>query len=231
MNLADLAILYAAAGVVSGVLVHRASGNSRRSALVSAALAVPLWPLWLPVALAARDAARPTNGPAQSETEAALLEAYEAVRGTPLEALLPREAVDRIVQEVRRASERHAELDALIGGKGFDLSQARERLARLTRERAGPRALASARLQLENIERLVLLRDRDARALEELSELSRALRMQLVLARYAGSSAADAGDIVAEVWARVEVLTTAMDGPASNETFQHVEPQARALGG
>ena len=69
----------------------------------------------------------------------------------------------------------------------------------------------SARLHLANVERLEALRRRDELALEELGELVAALRTQLVLARYAGSTAEGAGDIVSEVWARVEVLGTTMD--------------------
>ena len=231
MNFADLAALYAAAGVVSGVLAHRATRHKGTPALVSAALAIPLWPLWLPVVLSSTDAGRSLAEGAQSETEAVLLEAHESVRGSPLEALMPKDAVERIVQEIRRATSRHAELSSLTQSESFGLEQARQRLATLTEERAGARTLASARLHLENVQRLVMLRDRDARALEELAELGRALRTQLVLARYAGSSAADASDIVAEVWARVEVLTTAIDDPVSlDEAFSHAD-QARALGG
>ena len=80
-------------------------------------------------------------------------------------------------------------------------------------ERAGKssRALATARLHLDNVRRLAGLRDRDARALEELAELVQALRTQLVLARFAGSSLEGASGIVSEVWARVESLDVAID--------------------
>jgi hypothetical protein len=40
-----------------------------------------------------------------------------------------------------------------------------------------------------------------------------ALRTQLVLAKFAGAAPSDASDIVAEVWARVEVLGTTLDAP------------------
>ena len=70
--------------------------------------------------------------------------------------------------------------------------------------------------------RLVALRDRDARALEELGELAHALRAQLAVARLAGSSAAEASDIVAEVWSRIEGLDAANEGfeasPAESAT-------------
>jgi len=48
------------------------------------------------------------------------------------------------------------------------------------------------------------------RALDELCELVQALRTQLVLARFAGSSVEGTGGIVSEVWARVEGLGAAL---------------------
>ena len=63
------------------------------------------------------------------------------------------------------------------------------------------------------MQRLQHLAARDRRALDELAELIGALRTQLVFARYSGSSPGEAGDIVTEVWARVEML-----GPSSDVT-------------
>ena len=213
MNLADLGILYFSAGAVSALVIHRRERARGRKALARALLAIPLWPLWLPVALAASDE-REARGETAGSTAAALLEGHEAVRGTPLEALLPRDAVERILDEVRRAGERREELRALLARPSFGLDSARSHLERLDRAGASARALASARLHLANVERLEALRRRDEVALEELGELVSALRTQLVLARYAGSASSGeerAGDIVSEVWARVEVLGTTMD--------------------
>jgi hypothetical protein len=84
-------------------------------------------------------------------------------------------------------------------------------VARLEQRGASPRTLASARLHLENVDRLLSLSARDRRALEELSELIAALRTQLVFARFSGSSPGEASDIVTEVWARVEMLGTSSD--------------------
>jgi hypothetical protein len=80
----------------------------------------------------------------------------------------------------------------------------KRRVLELERAAAGSRSLAPARLHLDNVNRLETLRHRDEQTLLELRELTTALRTQLFLARYAGSSAADASDIVTEVWARVE---------------------------
>jgi hypothetical protein len=211
VTLADLGILYASAGAVSAFVIHRRERARGRKAIARAVLAVALWPLWLPIALATADDARRCATQALGGTEAALLEGHEAVRGTPFEALLPGDAVARILGEVRRASERREELGALLARPSFGLDAVRARIERLERDRASPRSLASARVHLTNLERLDALRRRDELALEELGELVCALRTQLVLARYAGSAPEGAGDIVSEMWARVEVLGTTMD--------------------
>ena len=169
------------------------------------------------VAGAVRLASEPSatfNDSAATETEAALLEGHEAVRNTPLEPLLPRAAVDRLLRELRRATERYAELSQSARRKRASIARAaEERVTRLEQRAASPRTLASARLHLENVARLQSLAARDRRALEELSELIAALRTQLVFARYSGSSPGEASDIVTEVWARVEMLGTSSDGP------------------
>ncbi|HEY3255957.1 MAG TPA: hypothetical protein VGJ91_18490 [Polyangiaceae bacterium] len=213
MNLADLGVLYGMAGTVSGIVVYRGQPRRDLRALGAALLSAPLWPLWLPVLFASQRAERDLEHSGATETEAALLEGHEAVRNTPLEPLLPRAAVDRLLRELRRATERYAELSNLLSKKGFDRGAAEERVARLEQRAASPRTLASARLHLENVARLQSLAARDRRALEELSELIAALRTQLVFARYSGSSPGEASDIVTEVWARVEMLGTSSDGP------------------
>ncbi|WP_437565930.1 hypothetical protein [Sorangium sp. So ce542] len=227
MSLRDLSVLYLLAGLACAVAVYRASrdrGDARRRAALSAALCVPLWPIWAPVALTAgRGAAsdRPDGGAgtAAARVQGALREGVSACAGTSFEALLSREAAARIEAEVARAAARHAELDALLRQGGFDEAAAAARVAEIERGGAGGRALATAHLHLENIRRLRAMRDRDARALEELADLVQALRTQLVLARFAGSSVEGVGGIVSEVWARVEGLGAAIDahGGAGSE--------------
>jgi len=73
--------------------------------------------------------------------------------------------------------------------------------------------MATARLHLTNVRRLHAMRERDARSLLDLADLVEALRTQLVLARFAGSSVEGVGDIVTEMWARVEGLGEAMEDP------------------
>jgi hypothetical protein len=149
VNIADLGILYAAAGAVSAAVIQKRRSARGERSLAHALLAVPLWPLWLPVALASPDERRTNGGGAVGSTEAALLEGHEAVRGTPFEALLPRAAVDRILGEVRRAGERREELRALLARPSFGLESARTHVERLGRAGASARALASARLVSE----------------------------------------------------------------------------------
>jgi hypothetical protein len=228
MSLRDLSVLYLIAGLACAVAVYRASrdrGDARRRAVLSAALCVPLWPIWAPVALTAGRGAGGGRadggaGTAAARVQGALREGVSACAGTSFEALLSRDAASRIEAEVTRAAARHAELDALLRQSGFDETAAAARVAELERGGASSgRALATAHLHLENIRRLRAMRDRDARALEELADLVQALRTQLVLARFAGSSVEGVGGIVSEVWARVEGLGAAIDahGGAGSE--------------
>ncbi|XXT14928.1 hypothetical protein WME94_32240 [Sorangium sp. So ce429] len=220
MSLRDLAVLYLIAGLACAVAVYRAAravdGGARRRAAFSAAICVPLWPLWAPVALTAsasrvEPGGSPGTAAAAARVQGALRDGVSACAGTSFEALLSREAASRIEAEVTRAAARHAELDALLRQSGFDEAAAAARVAEIERGGAPGRALATAHLHLENIRRLRAMRDRDARALEELADLVQALRTQLVLARFAGSSVEGVGGIVSEVWARVEGLGAAID--------------------
>jgi hypothetical protein len=214
MTLGDLLVLYGVAGAVSAGAVYRSAPERGKAAWLSAALALPLWPLWLPVALTGRRKPAERHGSrGHDATQAAIWEAHEAVVGSPLEPLLPREAALRMLQEVERAGQRHRELQSLLGQRDFSFQAAEERVAKLARTGATARSLAPARLHLENVRRLEELRRRDEQTLLELGELATTPRTQLVLARYAGSTPADAGDILTEVWARVEVLGTTLESP------------------
>ncbi len=222
MTLGDLLVLYAAAGVASAGLVYRTAPQRGRAATLSALLAIPLWPLWLPVALSAqrRPPARAFGGDA---TRAAIWEAHEAVVGSALEPLLPREAARRMVDEVERASARQRELAQLLDQRNFSAHAAQARIEQLEANGASAQRLAPARLHLENVRRLETLRQRDEQTLLELSELMTTLRTQLVLARYAGSTPHDAGDIVSEVWACVEVLGSTLEPVASIDSAHAID--------
>ena len=226
MTLGDLVVLYGAAGLASASVVYRASPERGVRALPSAALAVALWPLWLPVVLSSRRRP-PPRPPTGDATRAAIWEAHEAVLGSSLEPLLPRDAALRILRDIERASQRHQELVGLLGQPRFSLAAAEERLAKLSREGSSGRSLAPARLHLENVQRLDALRLRDEQTLAELAELATTLRAQLVLARYSGDAPTDAGDIVSEVWARVEVLGSTLEPPLGSPSYPaHAPDQA-----
>ncbi len=162
-------------------------GSRGRAATLSALLAIPLWPLWLPVALTAKR--RPTPRPGAGDAmRAAIWEAHEAVVGSALEPLLPHDAALRMLAEVECASKRHRELQSLLSQRNFSPQAAETRIEQLTSGGASAQRLVPARLHLENVRRLEGLRQRDEQTLLELGELATTLRTQLVLARYAGSS-------------------------------------------
>lgn len=154
---------------------------------------------------------RPESDAIVSRVERALSEAVAAVEGTPMAQVFPARAATRIASEVAAIAARLAELTVLAEKNGFDPVASARQLEALAASGASDRALATARLQHESLERLDELRAADARALEELAGLVEALRMQLVLARYAGNDADGASAIVSEVWARLEGLGAALD--------------------
>lgn len=234
MSLRDLAILYLVLGLACSVAIFRGSHESRPKAVLSAALALPLWPIWGPIVLtsaqrshtALTETSNISTAAALARVQSALREGIDACTGTSFEALLPKSAAARIESEVSRAAARHAELCSILQREGFSEQTALARVRDLEQGGASPRAVSTARLHLENVRRLAAMRDRDARALDELSDLVQALRTQLVLARYAGSSVEGVGGIVAEVWARVEGLSAAMDAHEASEVQETKEPQA-----
>lgn len=226
MSLRDLTALYLALGLCCAVAIYRSSEARGASAVAQAALAVPLWPLWAPIALTAKKAPEVFSGQTGTilaRVKAALGEAVLSSRGTPLEGVIPAAAAARIEAEVERRVARHEELEALLRKEAFDLEKAEARVRGLEASQSSSRALSTARLDLENVRRLRALRDRDARALEELCALAEALRTQVTLARYSGSSAADIGGIVTEVWARVEGLGAALEAEESLRAEETVE--------
>ncbi|HEY8041123.1 MAG TPA: hypothetical protein VIF15_15055 [Polyangiaceae bacterium] len=223
MSLRDLLLLYCVVGVACAIAVLRRAPATTARSLASAAATVPLWPLWAPFALASSQPrprpprsgdAAPLDGGALARIERALAEAVDAVAGTPMSEVFTRAVAARIAAEVGRVAVRLDELRALERRTGLDADASARRLRDLEAQGAPERAVATARLQHESLSRLGQLRAADAQALEELADLLEALRTQLLLARYAGSSAEGADAIVGEVWARLEGLGAAFDpGP------------------
>jgi hypothetical protein len=141
----------------------------------------------------------------------ALSDAVAAVAGTPISDVFSPKVAARIAAEVSRVASRLDELSALTAQAAFDAQASARHLRDLEARGAPERAVATARMQHESLTRLERLRGADVQALEELAELLEALRTQLLLARYSGSSADGAGAIVSEVWARLEGLGVAFD--------------------
>lgn len=214
MKLWDLAVLYLAVGTACAVALYRRAPDKRRAALVNALTAVPLWPLWMPIAWTARREAAQLDAEASERVRrilTALEEGVASVLGTPLEKLLNGASAEQIRREVERVAARHQELVSLLARDDFNPDVAERRLAAL-KDSGGPvRLRASAQLHLDNVRRLAELAERDRRALDELLGLVDALRTQLVLVRLSGSSVEGVGDIVSELWTRLESLNEASD--------------------
>lgn len=208
-----LSLLYLGIGSIAAFLIHRASTEVGMARWLHALIAVPLWPLWAPVVLRERAPAphRSVHARTAQRIVASLREGGEAVKASPLEALLPASAIERITNEVRRLAERADEIELLLTKPELDRLRTVARITALEAKGEAGRTLAAARLHLDNILRLEGVLAHDREALDELADLCAALRTQLVLARHAGSSAAGVGDIVSEVNARIAGLGEAMD--------------------
>ena len=219
MTALHLALIYAVAGLAAAALILRHAGG-----WWSAAVAVPLWPLWLPFALRL-DAPGAPSTPAASRVEAALREGLNACRGTPLAHLLPVDTAQQLVDEVSRVEARCEELGRLLTRPDLNGAHASARLAELERQGASDRAIATARLHRVHVERLHHIHQRDRDALTALADLAEALRTQLVLARYEGASVEGVGDLIGELSARVEGLSSALSEVGSNRSLGEVESE------
>jgi hypothetical protein len=221
MRLVDLAFLYGAAGLVCGVTLYRRAERHDRAALVNALTAIPLWPLWAPIVWSEPRRSSRSGSPdashALASVRTALDEAVISVRGSPLEQLLNRDLADAIWKEIERVAARETEVRSLLSQDEFDRDAASLRLAALEREGASPRALGSARLHLDNVDRLATMARSDARTLSELGALVIALRTELVVARLSGSSSGAVDDIVNDLWAQIQGLSQANQSVSAPE--------------
>lgn len=209
MKLLDLGVIYIVAGSVCAVALYRRDPARGAARLLNALAAVPLWPLWAPIAWAALNepgVIAPRSERRLQQLRGALSEVDACVARTPLEHVLSREATDTILSEAERVATRNAELVKLLARPEFRLDKAQSELEMLERQQASARVLASARLHLENLRRLHQLAARDERALEELMSLVAALRTELIVVVLSGSSAAGIDDIVKNLWAHIEGL-------------------------
>lgn len=209
MIVLTLLVYLAIGGAAAFVLARRETTAAGRG--LTAVLAVLVWPLWVPFA-SRRD--EPYEGEPATELEQrihrSLDEAIDAVRGTPMASLLPEAGVASIRASVRRAAGRVDELTRTVARNQRDAEETRSRIAAMESSGHGGRPLTTARVHLENLRKLARLLDDERTALLDLADLCDALRSQLVLARFAGSSVDGIGDLVSELDARVEGLDSAL---------------------
>jgi hypothetical protein len=212
MNTSELLFAYLAVGTVGAAVFLRSTRARTGGIYASAALMVPLWPLWVPFAFAMHESRESSSGSLGNKRfDQALEEAVRLAAGTPLESFFSRHVAARVQGAVSRAIQRSEALAALARRGGADHEMALRRVKELEARGAGPRVVATARLQLDTAQRLATVVARDEQALAELAELLDALCMHLALARHAGSGTEGVDGLVTEVWARLEVLGTTLE--------------------
>jgi hypothetical protein len=200
VTLRDLVVIHLAIGIACAIWIYRRSPPPAARALASAAVAVPLWPLWAPFALDGSGTPVALH-PLAERVERALDHAERAALGGSARALLSREVVARLRREVRQIGARLCELDRHLASDGFDLTVSERTLGELEGARQ-----ASARAHHESVRRLHARRAADAAGLAELADLVQALRAELLLERQ-GAASQGVADLVREVSARLEALT------------------------
>jgi len=179
---------------------------------ISAAVCIPLWPLWAPFAMSKWESS--FRGPAAEPArriERALRRAIAAIAGTPFEPLWPRAARASLMDELRRVAERLEELERCIAVHEVRPDRTDMRIHELAADRASETSLAAVRLRQQAECQLVKLRERNLRALQELADLVELLAAQALVARYAGSSTESLEELVTEVSSRFEAMRS-VDG-------------------
>jgi hypothetical protein len=216
---AALLALYGGVGVICVVAVRRTSASSEGRDWGELAFAFAVWPLWLPLWLAARPTATTETGGgerlgAAHPTTSSLLAALARVQGSPLAPLLPEPAsVRRLATKLAEASARIEELDEVLARPTFDLPAALARNDELAHggSAASAEARASAALRVQNIERLRDLRTRFVAEVDEIDELLSQLVIQVEVVRFVGASEDGTRDLLRELLARVEGLGQMLD--------------------
>ena len=145
MSLALALGVYLCVGAVLASFVYVRQGH-----LLSAAVTLPLWPLWMPFAFARDEAPIPAH-PLEPRIFRALDAIRKNARETPLSTLVDVAAIDAIRARARRACAALAALDAgleRLGAEGRDIESLRARRDRLLRGLVSLADLAE-RLELE----------------------------------------------------------------------------------
>ncbi|MBU0550312.1 hypothetical protein KKF91_21110 [Myxococcota bacterium] len=151
------------------------------------------WPLYLPFLISA---------------PSPLGESLRHGHTVDLGVWLPDEATARRVRgRLDAAARRVAEIELLLREPDFDLDAAMARAARLKAE--GRAAAISAARTVRNIERLIALRRRYLREIEDIEELARQLRTQAEIFRLAGQ--AGPHDLLDALMTRVQSLDAVLE--------------------
>lgn len=215
MRLIDLAAVYLVVGLICAVAVARRSEPGGRKSPGDIALALLVWPLFVPVVLGKPGVSSPdgAGGPASGRIRRErdlLLAALEAVAEGTLGRLLPtRQQIERLVEHLAGLDAKVTELDEVLARDDFDVTRAERTLA--AAKQGGGSGLESARLVCESIRRLRALRDRAAVERDELLALCGRLRTQVTVLRFAGTAPEDVGELVGEILARVEGVGAALE--------------------
>lgn len=199
MRIAELLVLYALVGVGCALAARR-----RGQGLIDIALALVLWPLWMPVLFAG------AAGASVDDDERRFQDTLDALSGGPLASLLPDRATVRLLSKrLALAGERVREIDRLLLAPEFSEADARARLERF-RAQGDERAAAAAQSRAQNIARMRQLRDRFAREIEEIRELLGQLRVQAEVVRLSGAADSGSRELVGTILARVDGLDSVL---------------------
>jgi hypothetical protein len=195
MSLDILAIGYLGLGAVIALVLALVL---RKQSTVDTLLVVGMWPLWAPLMIAQRH----TYG----DDERELLSAISRAQASPLAQVLPDAETARVLAaRLREATERLAELDALLDRPDFDPVAVEVRAKELA-ARGATAAAATAQLRVRTLGQLRTLRVRYRSELDEVHELIAQLVTQAELVRLQPSIAHSSGELVRELVSRVEGL-------------------------
>jgi hypothetical protein len=195
MSLDILAIGYLGLGAVIALVLALAL---RKQTAIDTLLVVGMWPLWAPLLIAQRH----THG----DDERELLSAIARAQASPLAQVLPDAETARILAaRLREATERLAELDALLDRPDWNPAAVEARAKELA-ARGASAAAATAQLRVRTLGQIRDLRVRYRSELDEVHELIAQLVTQAELVRLQPSIAHSSGELVRELVARVEGL-------------------------
>ncbi len=200
MRLIELALVYAGLGFVVAVALARRGGSSR----ADLALAIVLFPLYVPVLLERRAETR--AAPRIDDEARRLIDAIEAVRDESVRDLLPRRAhIEKLARHLGVLEAKIGELEAVLADN--DLDEARALAGLAAAQAKGALARENAERTLASVRRLLALRDAAVTERDETLSLMARLRLQITVARFSGG--APPTELLSEIHGRVEGVSEA----------------------